>query len=396
MRLTNQSALALPKPLIDAVGVEDLETVQVQTVGHSAEALVGAELTGAQIGALVHSPVAIAQLRYAQRLAGASGRITRLFVQTEPRALASVRAGLTKLAAGRINVQPSNFDATLFEIAAAPANQGEGLFSGISALVGFIFAINAMLLGVGRRSGLVRELRAHGWTRTAAAGTLLFDAAILGTMSAILGLILGDLLSVSLFRSNPGYLSFAFPVGTQRIITWQSVALATGAGLLATCAGVLLPLSEAFTTSRTSVRTARRLRARLTTLGIFTAAICMLSTTLILLLVPQSAVLGCVTLVIALLLLLPLLLNQIIALFDRAQRRFGHSATQIAVVELRSPSTRARSIAIAATGAVAVFGSVSIQGAQSNLQHGLNGLFHGVSSVAAIWARQSRWRRGCL
>ena len=46
-------------------------------------------------------------------------------------------------------------------------------------------------------------------------------------------------------------------------------------------------------------------------------------------------------------------------------------ATRIAVIELRSTKTRVRSIAIAATGAIAVFGSVAIQGAQRNLQEGL-------------------------
>ena len=105
---------------------------------------------------------------------------------------------------------------------------------------------------------------------------------------------------------------------------------------------------------------------------------CLSSTTAILLLAPQSAVLGSVMLVVALLLLLPLLLDAILALFERLQGRFGSAATRIAVVEIRSPKTRVRSLAIAATGAIAVFGSVAIQGAQANLQHGVDRVAHDV------------------
>jgi hypothetical protein len=39
---------------------------------------------------------------------------------------------------------------------------------------------------------------------------LLFDALIIGVLSCILGLILGDGLSIVVFNSTPGYLSFAF------------------------------------------------------------------------------------------------------------------------------------------------------------------------------------------
>ncbi len=49
---------------------------------------------------------------------------------------------------------------------------------------------------------------------------LLLDALVLGVLASVLGLLLGELISVALFNSNPGYLSFAFPIGAQRIVTW--------------------------------------------------------------------------------------------------------------------------------------------------------------------------------
>ena len=74
----------------------------------------------------------------------------------------------------------------------------------------------------------------------------------------------------------------------------------------------------------------------------------------------------------ALLLLLAPLFDGIVAGFERASRPLRSAAMRLAVIELRTPATRTRSLAIAATGAVAVFGSVAIGGAHSNLQSGLD------------------------
>src|SRR5207245_3332464 len=121
---------------------------------------------------------------------------------------AQVRAALLGLAAWQLNVEPADFDSTLFAKAAAPANQGAGLFSAISALVGFMFAFNAMLITAQLRRDLIGELRRHGATRWMTINTLLFDALILGALGCILGLILGDALSIAPFHTNPGYLSY--------------------------------------------------------------------------------------------------------------------------------------------------------------------------------------------
>ncbi len=156
-----------------------------------------------------------------------------------------MRAGLLRLAAGRLNVEPANFDVTLFGVAAAPINQStESLFAAISALVGFLFAYCAMLLTLPLRRGLIGGLRSNGATRLETIETLLFDALVLGGLASLVGLALGELLSIIVFHANPGYLSFAFPVGSQRIVTWQNIAIAVGAGLLAACVGVLIPLRE--------------------------------------------------------------------------------------------------------------------------------------------------------
>ena len=357
-QLARLQALALPSSVAEAIGAQPLQPLQLEIGASTVTALVGAELSEKTIGGLVHSPIAVAPLAYAQKLTGMEGRITRIFVQAAPGREREVRAGLVRLAAD----------------------------SGISALVGFLFAFNAMLLTLPLRRRLIRGLRANGATRADIVEALLFDALVLGGFAALVGLALGDLLSVAVFRSSPGYLSFAFPVGSQRIVTWQSIAIAAGAGLLAACIGVLIPLREIFSRSAAaSVSRKHHIRGWWTVGSLTGGLSCIAATTAILLAAPQSAVLGSVILVIALLLLLALLLDTIVAVFDRLQSRFGSASTRIAVIELRSPKTRSRSIAIAATGAIAVFGSVAIQGAQANLQRGLDRVAHDVAGVADLW-----------
>jgi len=318
------------------------------------------------------------------------GLLTRVYVRALPGREPEVRAGLERLAADRLNVEPANFDVTLFGVAVAPADQGEDLFSWISALVGFLFAFNVMLLTLPLRQGLISGLRANGATRLDIVKALLFDALVLGGLAALVGLALGDLLSIVVFRSNPGYLSFTFPVGSQRIVTWQSIAIAAGVGLLAACIGVLIPLGAIFAQATRAARSRSHPIRRWWKLAVLIGGLCCIAlTTIILLAAPRLAVLGSVSLVVALLVLLPLLLEMIVAVFDRMQTHFGSAATRIAVIELRSSKTRVRSIAIAATGAIAVFGSVAIQGAHANLQNGLDRLVHQLSASADLWVTPS-------
>lgn len=389
-QLASQQALALPTSVVRAVGVAPLQTVTLQMGAIGTHVLVGAELGVAEIGGLVHSPLALAPLGYVQRLAGMQGRITRILVRPAAGHDADVRAALQRLAAGHLNVQAASADAAFFGEAAGPINQATTLFSAISALVGFMFAYCAMLLTVPLRRSLVRDLRRDGATRSMTIKTLLFDAAVLGGVASLLGLVIGDVLSLTLFHSNPGYLSFAFPVGSQRIVTGQSIALAVGAGMLAACIGVLTPLRDIFSRplraqapavgrAGASARVLWLLAGGLVLLGMCTATL--LSRTVSL----AGAIAGIVSLVFALLLLLPLLLGAIVALFDRLQRRLLSGSARLAAIELRSPTTMARSLAIAATGAIAVFAGVTSQGATGNLQQGLDRLFANVTSVADVW-----------
>jgi putative ABC transport system permease protein len=83
--------------------------------------------------------------------------------------------------------------------------------------------------------------------------------------------------------------------------------------------------------------------------------------------------------------LLAPLFDLAVGVFDRLQRPFNGTSPLLAVTELRTAQTRVRSLAIAATGAVAMFGVVAIQGAQRNLERGLSQSGQAVDSAAALW-----------
>jgi putative ABC transport system permease protein len=389
-QLAQQRAIVLPAPIAQAIGAGSLQIVRLQIGARTMRTLLGVALGQAEIGELVHSPVAIAPVAYAQRLTGMSGRLTRIFIRTLPGREREVQAALAKLAAAvGVNLEPADYDSRLFSVAVAPVSRSEALFSAISALVGFMFALGAMLITVPSRRRLIEELRPQGATRLMVVQILLFDAAVLGVLACVLGLALGELLSLYLFRATPGYLSFAFPVGDDRIVTWQSVLLAVGAGLAAAVIGVLWPLRDLFTRPVWAENRTKGSRRGWTVARLTAGLVCLAATPIVSLARNQGAFFGNLTLLVALVCLLPFLFDGLVALFERGQRHLGGAATVLAVTGLRTPQTRVRSLAIAATAAVAVFGAVEFHGIQENLTNGLDSSARGIDSSAEVWVTPS-------
>lgn len=385
-QLANQQAIALPATLARSIGAGPLQTVKLQIGSSSVESLVGATLQEADIGALVRSQVAIAPISYAQRLMGMRQRLSRLFVQTTPGRRLEVEAGLRRIAAAhQLNLEPADFDARQFAVASEPAQQSEGLFSVISAIIGFLFAFTAMLLTVPERRRMIDDMRRRGTTRFMTVQALMFDALMIGALACILGLLLGDWLSVKVFHAEAGYLSFAFPVGSERVVTWPTVIEAAGAGMLAAFVGVLAPLRDILARPLRSPIAAEQVPRSWQVFRLAAGGICLSTTTFILIFRPQAAAIGSFTLIFALLVLLPFLFSGVLAVFDRCQRLLHASSSVLAATELRDPTTRVRSLAVAATGAIAVFGSVAITGAQRNLETGLDRAAHEWNKAAALW-----------
>jgi putative ABC transport system permease protein len=105
----------------------------------------------------------------------------------------------------------------------------------------------------------------------------------------------------------------------------------------------------------------------------------------VLIVAPQAAVVGNITLVIAAVCLLPSLFDGLVALFDRVQRLFKGTASDYAATHLQVRQTRIRSLAIALTAALAVLGTVEFGGAEADLTAGLDASAHDIDTGASVW-----------
>jgi len=111
--------------------------------------------------------------------------------------------------------------------------------------------------------------------------------------------------------------------------------------------------------------------------------VCLGGATALLLAAPDAAIPGMVLLVGALLLELPIVLSGALILVKRLGSMIVSPIPHVAAMELGA--ARARAVAIAATGAVAVFGSVAIQGAHGDLLTGLEGAARDTNAFTNIW-----------
>ena len=377
-------AVVIAAPLARALGVVHFgQEVTLRLAGHTVQAPLYAQLGEQQIGQLARSPVVIAPLSYAQEMAGLQGRVSRILIQPEPGAQARVESELRTLAADRANVEPVDYEATLFARAASVSNQSSALFSTISALVGFLFAFNATLLTVPVRRRLIVDLRRDGYPPRTVIAVLCLDALVLGVVASVLGLALGYVLFTHVLRSDPAF-SLAFAVGSEQSVSFTDIVIAAGGGMLAALAAVLSPLRAVL--SHDPLVSGEHERASAGSTGVrtaFAALACLVSASVLLAVEPDAAILGMVLVIAALLCILPLTLSVTLALAARLAALVVSPVAHVARMELSAGRTRA--VAIAATGAVAVFGSVAIQGAHRDLLAGLRAAARETSATAQVW-----------
>jgi putative ABC transport system permease protein len=112
----------------------------------------------------------------------------------------------------------------------------------------------------------------------------------------------------------------------------------------------------------------------------------LVATTVIVVAAPRAALAGLIALTFALLLLLPTLLRWLTRGFEILTRAVRSPVPTLAVLELRSGSAKMRTIALASTGAIAVFATVAIGGAHADLQRGLDAATAEYDGNGDIWA----------
>jgi putative ABC transport system permease protein len=384
------NGIGLPAGLAGKIGAQPERPVSVYSNGEAHRASVRAVLGTQTVGTIATSPLVVALLPLAQRLSGHTGRITQVLIEPAPGHRRLVERELRKLAAGRLDVQPATHELTLLEATANPTNQSADLFAAVSAMVGFVLALNAMLLTVPERRRFVADLRQQGFGPRQVLLTLTSQAVFLGLLASIAGVALGDTLSRSLFHEVPSYLTFAFPIGSHPVIPLGTVLLALLCGVLATLLATLLPLlgdlrhdRSAETMLRDNGEAGHSISQRAIATAAIGGATLVVVVSVVVFSAPGLSVAGGVLLAIATFCLIMPLYWLLLRVLKPASERVRRSMLPLAVVELDATATR--SVALAGIAAVAVYGMLAVQGARSNLINGLNSAVVQYLDTADLW-----------
>ncbi|MFI5239955.1 MAG: ABC transporter permease, partial [Gemmatimonadales bacterium] len=365
-------------------------TVRVSLRGSLVKLKVSAVLGPEAFGALSRARVAVMPTRQLQQLTGLRGRISRVLVESRKGAGSAVRAQLQRLVGDKLIVARADQDERLLRQTLAPSDQASALFAAISALLGFLFAFNAMLLTVPERRQLNASLRIDGARRSSIVQMTVFQALCLGVIASAVGVAAGYALSRGVFHESPGYLAQAFTLGTGTVVGVAPVVVAFLGGILATLLASLLPLFD--------LRAGRSINAVNEEDGVpgnllspsfqyrlFALAVCLLlAATLLFWLAPSTAILACVLLALATVCAVPVVLAGVLRMAQAlAARRKGMTLLPLALVSLRS--TTLRSLALAATGALALFGSIALGGSRNDLLRGIARYTSHYVAGADIW-----------
>jgi putative ABC transport system permease protein len=386
--------LVMAAPVARAIGVAPGDAVTIAVGARSERIALDAAVPSSKLGPLAASPLAAASLPVVQGFAGLPGRLTRVLIEPRAGHEAELRRELARRYGSGLNVRPVGSEARLLANAAAPEAQLTALFSAISLVVGIILAYNALLLASGERRRFISYLIELGTPDAMIVASLAFDALVLGVAGAVVGLLVGDAISIVAYRSLPGYLTAVFPIGSQRIIGLQTIAIALGAGILAAFVAAALPTlvvlrssagTEPYAVGRTLtlVRPPRYHRVLAFAAGVMlvclSVAACLLR--------PSVTIGALVALVAGLVLCVPTIVNLLLSAGRAVSRHLNDPSARLAVAELRGSPTR--SIALFATGTIALFLMVLIGGSVADVQRAVSAGAEQTGLSADLWIRPS-------
>lgn len=364
--------------------------VSIHLRGRAFSVRVGAVLGEETVGVVADAKIAVASLPYLQHVAGLEGRVTRVLVEAKPARREAAAKRLRELAGGRLSVASTDADLRLLEQVTGPHDQATAFFAAMGGLVGLLLAFNAVLLTAPERRRDISELRILGFRPSQIAQLVLFQATILGLVASAVGLVAGSVLSTILFEQAPAYLAAAFPLGTETVVGLAPVLLSIGGGVLVTwlaAAPLLLDLRrrravDALYSERgepghgLEAPTRRRFLA--------TALVILFATGSFFLVTPTAAIVACIGLGVATVLAIPTLFAGAL----KASHRLAEHAQRVPTLTVALSGLRAttlRSLALAATGAIAVFGSVAVDGGHRDLLRGLYASYWEYTDTADLW-----------
>ncbi len=383
-------ALGIGDPASEAV-VRPLPRIDVEVRGRVLREPVAAVLGRETIGPIASALIGIVPLARLQALSALPGRVTRILVEANPGQLPAARIALQRIArTEHLTLTRSDAETTLLRQALRPSDQATGFFAAISALLGFLLAFNAMLLTAPERRRMISELRIQGFAPRQLVALLLFQAALLGAIASGAGLLGGGVLSRKVFHESPDYLAAAFTLGTGTVVGIGPVVLALAGGILACCLASAPPLldlrrgravdsifhAEGSPGNALGTRTRRQL--------LLLAAALLAVATAVAVLAPQGTLPACAVLALATVCAIPTTFTAVVRLGEALAKRVQRlNMLTVALLALRA--TTLRSLALAATGAVAIFGSVAIGGARQDLLRGIGQYTRDYVSTADLW-----------
>jgi putative ABC transport system permease protein len=395
----SDGALGISRAGAAALGLTDGGQAGVQSVtlvigGVRHTVRVGAVLGREQVGSLSDANVAVMDLAALQRLLGEGAGVTRILVQSEPGRRARVEGELRKSLGGRLIVSSAEQDIGLLREALGPSSQASALFAVIGALLGLLFAFNAILLTVPERRQAIADLRLAGTRRSAVVQLVSFQALCLGAAASLVGVGIGYVLSRWVFHQSTGYLAQAFTLSTGTVVSASTVVLVALGGVLVTLiasAMVLIDLRRGAPRDAIYLQSglpggALGRRAHRWCLG---GALAMLALASVLYAAaPSSALEASIALALATVLAVPLAFTAVLWL-ARALSEHAPRLPTLAIALGGVRATTLRALALAATGAVALFGSVALGGARANLLSGIHGFAKSYAADAPIWVGEA-------
>ena len=381
--------IGLPSSVAGAIGSETRQTNTLAVNGTSRPVRVGAVLNAGTIGPLAAAPLVVALLPYAQRISAAPKQVNEVLIEPRPGQYGQVVAELRVLAGDTINVEPADNELQLAETAAAPVNRSTSLFVAIAAMVGFLLALNAMLLTIPERRRAIADMRIQGFDTRQVLAIVVFQAMTLGIVASCLGIVAGDALARTLFHEVPSYLATVFPVTGNQTVRAGTVVIAFGCGLLAALLVSLSPIFDLRSDRPVDAvfhdpgepgqAVARETTLRAAIVGLVLTALVSVGV----LLDTNLTVLGGVVLALAALCFVPLLFSAASRLLRRFARRYRGGMVAVTAIEMDGTATR--SIALAGVAALAVYGVVAVGGARHDLLRGLDGAIAQEWGSAPVW-----------
>jgi putative ABC transport system permease protein len=387
-----QGLLVLTEPTAHAIGVAPGDPMTVLIRGQRRQVRLNGLLTSAKFGPAAESPVAAAPLPLLQALTGQLNTVSRVLIEPVAGKEGALRKQLQARFGTTVNVRATSSEAKLLANATRPERQITLLFSAISILAGIILAYASLLLASDERRRFAVYLIEIGTPDSMIITSLVFDALLLGIFGSIVGLVLGDAISLFAFRSVPGYIAAAFPVGGQRVVGTGAVLFSIGGGLLAAFIAAALPavtILRAGAASEPNVIGGSLSGAdhlgppRLLPLVSGIALIC--GSVALCVVAPGTTIVALLTLAVGLVLSLPRATSALLRFAQKISRHSSDAAARLSLGELRRTPTRG--VALLATGAIATFLTVTIGGSVADVQHAVSTGAAGLLSNGELWVK---------